>query len=238
MGNMSNAVEMIFDRAKGKYAYAFARKQNAMADLFHDLFVTALTDDSVTDDVTRPLYVGMWETAQTIATAAGDPLKRQDDKSRNSQVSKLANAYTLAVVARDHDSVSEAMDYAKRKAAGGYNATIKAAVAMKAVCLKAEKAGVAPELDDMREAIDKALKAKADDLASVKVAKALKSWIALTIGTDEEPSDYADAFASLLSAYPQDFARHVASSLADCAAALRKMEVAAEPLPSVAGGKV
>jgi len=227
---MTTAVGQMFGRTEA-YANSFARGKNAMADMFADLFVTTMTDNSVDENVTRALYVGVRERAETIALMAGDPLKAQDDKSRNTQVSKLANAYTLGVVARDHDCVADAFDYAKRKSSMRYTALVKGAVAMKAVCLKAQKANVAPSAEDMRAGIDKALEAGEAEPASKAIGRVLKTWDRLTTGTDEEPSPYADAFSGLLDRYPQDFVKHVAQSLANAQAAMEKIEADAKPLP-------
>jgi hypothetical protein len=228
---MSTMTEQMMARCE-KYAFAFSRGKNAMADMFADLFVTTLTDDSVSSDMPRALYVTVRERAETLAMEAGDPLKAQDDKSRNSQVSKLANAYLLGVVARDHDSVVDGMDYAKRKSSMRYTALVKGAVAIKAICAKAQKLGKAPSADDMRGAIDDALAAAASVAASKRVDAMLKAWDKLVHGSDDEPSEYADAFDALAVRFPQDFARQVASTLADCVVALEKVEADAKPLPS------
>lgn len=228
MSNMTDNVERMFGRVE-TYAYAFARGgTKAFADLALDLLNTTTIDESVDETMPRTLYVRTWERGATIAREAGAPMKAQDDKSRNSQVSKLANFYTLGVVARDNDAVTEAMAHAARSTYA-YTPLVKAAVACKAVLLKNRDADAATLIG----AIDEALKAKPAEPASVIVARIAKSWDAIVHGAGEEPSPHADMFAALLASEPAGHAEGISQRFARIVAVLERIEADAKALPAI-----
>jgi len=191
-----------------------------------DLFQTTVGDDQVGDDIAKVLYTSVRNRAETIAYTAGKPLKEQTAKSAASQVSKLANFYTLGTLARDvNANVSEAVDYAKSVTLGKYTPLVACAVAVKTLFAKAPKAD-RPNitLDAMVTAIDEALVPADEPTASEAVAKLAKQWEKLTEGTDKVPAPYPDAFSALHQADPSDPVQRVSVLLAEIEATLKRLE--------------
>jgi len=210
---MSNSLPSALFANIDRYAYAYARGKDAFADMFLDTFAYVQSANvTVSETIARDLYVATRTKAELIAVAADKPLKEQSDKSRNSQVSKLHNAYLLGELAREHNAaISDAMDAAARKTARGYTKLIKCATAVKSLFVNpVDPASVT--LEEMIWAIDNAL-IEAPETAATAVRKQHAAWLKLVEGKGEEPSPFAGDFARLRAAYPADWMNSVAENL-------------------------
>jgi len=227
MSNILNNVE--------RYAYAYARGKDSFGDMFVDSFNAQMTGNEALDEtMPRELYTKVRTRAEVIANMAHKPLKEQSDKSRNSQISKLANAFTLGEIARVHNEhVAEAFETAIRKTGTGYTKLVKCAVAMKDVLAKSANRA---SLDDLLTAIEGALVTEPTP-ASAAVQKLANQWEKLVHGTDEEPSPYQPAFSALLQAYPQDFAETVSANLAAIVKIFERLEGDAEVITAISKAK-
>jgi hypothetical protein len=228
LANMSDTVERIFAETETA-AYALAMGKDTFADVGDKWLRAAESDDSVSPDMVRPFYIGVYSRARTIASANHKVMKDQTDKSRDSQISKMVNFVTIGTAARDNDAVIPAYEYGRKQAAGGYTKVVKALVAMKAVLVKR------PDADEeaLKAAIDAALTEK-PVLASEEVAKVEKAWEKLAFGDEKSGYPFEREFAALLAGYPGDnHAKRIGGLLAQVRVIFEKAEKAAEPLPSL-----
>jgi len=226
--NMSDTVERIFAQTETA-AYSLAMGKDTFADVGDMWLRAAESDESVSPDMVRPFYIGLYARARTIASVNHKVMKDQTDKSRDAQISKMVNFVTIGTAARDNDAVIPAYEYGRKLAVGGYTKVVKALVAMKAVLVKR------PDADEptLVAAIDAALEEK-KVLASAEVGKIEKAWETLAFG-NEKTADFPheQAFAALLAGYPGDnYAKRIGAMLSDVRVIFEKAEKAAEELPS------
>jgi hypothetical protein len=210
-----------------QYAYAFARGKQAFADMAIDLFDTAHTDDTVAAEITRPFYMGVRERAEVIAANAGEALKPQTDKSRDSQVSKLNNFVLLGIEARECEPVAPAMGYARTMSKGKYTPLVACAVAMKTAIVVARKNREEITQEMLEAAIDAALTPADPETALEAVEKVSKAWEKVRHGDEKTgESPHADALSQMLASYPADYAEGVSRMLANVVACLTAVEAA------------
>lgn len=206
-----------------QYGYAIGRGNNAFADMGRDLFVVCRDDTSTDVSIVKPFYIDVRECGERDAIAGGKPLKDQTEKSRNIQINKMENFAHVGVFARANDDVTPAFDYAHKLVSGGYTKLVKCMVACKSELGKNASADFAT----LQAAIDAAL-TETPELASAAVQKLADAWDTLTIGNAKtgEPSPHEAMLSRLLSAYPQDYVKHIGQCFADVVAKLESLEQA------------
>ena len=144
LNNMSPAYQR-FATSCSEAAYAIALGNAALTDKALDFAALCESDETLAPlDVTplaRTVYVDLIRVpAEIKADDAGKPLKPQTDKSRNSQVSKLAAYAKLGFRGRENPAVLPVLRDAARMCAAGYTPTTKIATALVAHLVKAPQA--------------------------------------------------------------------------------------------------
>lgn len=213
--NESTALQRIFSDIPA-FGYAMAMGKDTFTDVGDRLFRAALSDPSITSDVVGPLYDAIHAEAVSIGLSKHKPMKDQTRKSRNSQVSKLANFPTMAGYAQDNDAVVAAYDWLRTPAAdpadglgiSGYTKVVKALVGMKETLV----ADVYASETDLRDAIVTALTPERET-ASEAAGRIAEAWQTLVHGSDKSPAMFQPEFAALLAANPHDPAKQVQAAL-------------------------
>jgi hypothetical protein len=228
--NESTAMQSLFASVPA-FGYAIAMGKDTFTDVGDRIFRAALSDVTITADIVPALYDAIHSEAVAVGLAKRKPMKDQTTKSRNSQVSKLANFPILAAFAQANDDVVTVYDWLRSTAVGsngqpeglgvsGYTKVVSALVAMKAALVKDGGADTAT----LQSAVIDALHV-APDSASEAVAKVAATWEKLVHGDEKSgPSIHADAFSALLAGYPADYARTIGDNLAAIVAIFERVE--------------
>jgi hypothetical protein len=221
VSNQSTIYQQMLARVP-TYGYAVGRgNSGAFSDMGRDLFVVTRDDHETDVSIVKPFYIDVRECAERDAIAGGKPLKEQKEKSRNIQINKMENFAHVGIFARANDDVTPAFDYAHKLVAGGYTKLVKCLTACKAELGKNAGADFAA----LKAAIDKSLE-ETPVLLSEALTLQADAFDKLVHGDKTGPSDHEAMLARLLSAYPQDYVKHVAQCYADMIAKVVSMEQA------------
>jgi hypothetical protein len=222
IGNQSTLAAQVWSRI-AKIAYGVAMGKDGMAESANDLFRLAMTDVETDSGVAKAYYLQLKADAISSALANGKPCKlsEQNDKSRDTQISKLGNFPALGFCARANDAVEPAFEYARAQCEGGYTKLVACGVAMKK-CLAKDARADEPTLMD---AVDKALVAKRGPLASEEVRKMGEALAKLVHGDEKTgPSVHEPSFVMMLARYPADYAERARAALETLATCLEAIE--------------
>lgn len=236
--NESVAMQRIFSDVPS-FGYAMAMGKDTLTDVGDRLFRAALSDPGITPEITGPLYDAIRAEAVTVGLSKHKPMKDQTRKSRNSQVSKLANFPQMAGYAQDNDAVVAAYEWLRTPAAdpadglgvSGYTKVVACLVEMGRVLVADRQASEA----DLRDAIVTALTPEREE-ASVAAQRVADAWQTLVHGSEKTPAAFQPEFAALLAANPHDPAKQVQAALDAIVAWHKGREEAADRAAKLAAG--
>lgn len=182
LSNMSPLFRAFTTRCEGA-ASAIALGKDVMTPLALDYAKLCFEDQTLApkelQNITTDVYADhVRAPAERYAAAAGRPLKEQSEKSRRSQVSKLAAYAKLGFRARENAAVLPVLDYAATTVGSGYTALNTIAVALVDALVKNRQASE----DDLLGVVQ-------DNLPAEKAATTPEGWAAKQVRAVEKAKD-------------------------------------------------